>query len=219
MTVAMLFDLDGTLIHSDPIHAAVFIELFAEQGIEIDEAHYYDHIHGRLNEDIFGDAFPGADAKALADEKEARFRERLGTAAEPMSGLLPLLDRIKAAGWRTAIVTNAPRTNADAMLAAIGLSDHFDTLVVSDELERGKPDPLPYLTALDRLGGTPARALAFEDSPSGVTAAARAGIATMGLRSSLTHERLTDAGAVATLADFSDPALAPWIDRITKETT
>lgn len=219
MTPAFLFDLDGTLIHSDPIHAAVFVELFAEHGVQIDEAHYYDNIHGRLNEDIFGDAFPGTNPRAMADEKEARFRARLGAEAAPVGGLPSLLDRIAAEGWASAIVTNAPRANAEAMLAALGLGDRFDTIVVADELARGKPDPLPYQTALDRLGATASHALAFEDSPSGVIAATRAGIPTLGLRSSLTHDRLTEAGAVATLADFSDPALAPWIDRITKETT
>ena len=136
-----------------------------------------------------------------------------------MPGLTQLLDRVAAQGWPTAIVTNAPRANAEAMLEALGLSDRFDTIVVAEELARGKPDPLPYLTGLARLEATAAQSLAFEDSPSGVTAATRAGIPTLGLRSSLSHDRLTAAGAVGTLSDFTDPALAPWIDRITKETT
>ncbi|SPJ23681.1 HAD family hydrolase [Palleronia abyssalis] len=219
MTPALLFDLDGTLIETDPIHAAVFVEMFAEEGREIDESYYYDHIHGRLNDDIFGDAFPGRDPKVMADTKEARFRERLGDRADPMPGLPALLDRAEAEGWGMAVVTNAPRANAEAMLAALRLTTRLPILIVGDELARGKPDPLPYQTALDQLGVLAQRSLAFDDSPSGVTSASRAGIPTLGLRSSLTHDRLTAAGAHDTIADFTDPTLGVWLDRMQKEDT
>ncbi|QFU08858.1 Fructose-1-phosphate phosphatase YqaB [Rhodobacteraceae bacterium THAF1] len=217
MTLALLFDLDGTLIHSDPIHAAVFIELFAEYGREIDERYYYDNIHGRRNEAIFGDAFPDSDPQAMADEKEARFRDRLGDSAEPMAGLMPLLDRAACNGWPCAIVTNAPRANADAMLAAIGLNSRFDPVVIGDELPRGKPDPLPYQTALDRLGIDAGGALALDDSPSGVASASAARVATLGVRSSLPHDALIQAGAHDTIADFTDPVLDHWIAQLTKD--
>ena len=217
MTFALLFDLDGTLIHSDPIHASVFVELFAEQGRQIDESYYYDNIHGRRNEVIFGESFPDHDPDAMADEKEARFRKRLGDSAEPMAGLMPLLSRAADHGWNCAIVTNAPRANAEAMLAALGLSTRFDPVVIGDELPRGKPDPLPYQTALDRLGIDAVQALAFDDSPSGVASASAAGIATLGLRSSLRHDALIGAGAHDTIADFTDPVLDHWIAQLTKD--
>lgn len=219
MRPALLFDMDGTMIDSDPLHAAVFGEIFAERGVagRIDDAFYADRLQGRLNADIFAEFFPGGDAAALEDEKEARFRDRLGPDTEPVPGLRALLDRATASGWAAGIVTNAPRENVAAMLAAIGLCDRFETVVVAGELPRGKPDPLPYATALERLGSAPARALAFEDSRSGVASAAGAGIATIGLRSSLDHDALVSAGASDSIADFTDPGLAPWLARLTEE--
>lgn len=208
--LALLFDHDGTLLNSDPLHIAVFIELFDELGLQIDEAYYLENIHGRHNDDVFLSHFPDADPKALADEKEARFRERLGGRADPMAGLSALIDRAEDSGWPMAVVTNAPRVNAEAMLAAIGLRDRLPTLVIGEECERAKPDPAPYLEAMRRLGVTPEQCqqcLAFEDSPSGLRAARASGAYTIGVRSSLSDADLRAAGAQTTIQDYNDTAL------------
>ena len=207
MTLALLFDLDGTLLHSDPLHVQVFKDLYRSRGRDIDEAYYLRNIHGRHNPAIFGRDFPDEDAAALSDEKEARFRDRLPERVDPMPGLPDLLDRAEANGWPVALVTNAPRLNAEAMLTSIGQRTRFEVMVIGDELPRSKPDPLPYATAMAQLGTEPHRSIAFEDSPSGLRAARSAGAFTIGLRSSLPHDRLVEAGAHATIADFADPAL------------
>ncbi|SPF80351.1 HAD family hydrolase [Pseudoprimorskyibacter insulae] len=207
-TKALLFDLDGTLLHSDPLHVAVFIEQFAENGLTIDAEYYLDKIHGRHNRDIYTEHFPDQDPDAMADDKEARFRDLLGGSAKPMPGLVALLDLAEAKGWPMAVVTNAPRQNALAMLQAIGLKDRLPTLVIGDECDRGKPAPDPYLQAMNLLGLAPDQCIAFEDSPSGVQAAAAAGAFTIGVRSSLNDAALRAAGAHQTIQDFNDTALA-----------
>ncbi|SFE00499.1 HAD family hydrolase [Roseivivax sediminis] len=213
MAAALLFDLDGTLLHSDALHMQVFIELYAERGRRIDESYYLSSIHGRHNSETFARDFPDEDPMALSDEKEARFRDRLPAQVDPMPGLPALLDRAAAEGWRVAVVTNAPRLNAEAMLSAIGQRARFDTLVIGDECARPKPDPLPYTEAMALLGARPQDAIAFEDSPSGTRAAQLSGAFTIGVRSSLPHDRLREAGAHASIADFADPALAPILDQ------
>ena len=105
------------------------------------------------------------------------------------------------------MVTNAPRANAEQMLAGLGLASRFDVVVIGDELARGKPDPLPYATALARLGADAARAVAFEDSRSGIAAAHAAGIFTFGLSTTLDAPALRAAGADVAIADFADAAL------------
>ncbi|WP_424970306.1 HAD family hydrolase [Dinoroseobacter sp. S76] len=213
MITALLFDLDGTLLASDPLHAQAFVDQFAEHGREIDEAFYNTRIHGRLNAEIFAEFFPDEDGEAMAEEKEAAFRVLLGPDSPPMPGLVALLDRADQAGWAKAVVTNAPRINAEFMLSSIGVAHRFDTLVVSDECAAGKPDPAPYLEGLRRVGATAETAIAFEDSPSGIRAAAAAGILTLGIRSTLDDATLRGAGATATFSDFTDPALGPLLDR------
>lgn len=218
MTKALLFDLDGTLLHSDPLHFRVFAEMFDERGRQIDEDYYFDHIHGTHNLESFPHLFPGEDAVALSDEKEARFRERLDRGFPPMPGAMALLDEAEAAGWKLAVVTNAPRINALHMLEAIGLARRLPVLVIGDECPRGKPAPDPYLEAMRLLDVRPEECIAFEDSPSGMRAAAASGAFPVGIRSSASDETLRRSGAAITLKDFEDPALAEVLGRLTGET-
>ena len=213
MTLALLFDLDGTLLHTDPLHESVFADLFARHGRDFDEGFYLRHIHGRQNLDIFAEYFPDEDAQQMSDAKEAAFRARLGTSAAPMPGLPDLLTRAETEGWPVAVVTNAPRDNAEAMLDAIGLADRLPLRIIGDECARGKPDPAPYAAAMERLGADPGQCVAFEDSPSGLRSAHAAGAFVIGLRSSLEDAALRRAGAQATIADFTDPILPELLAR------
>jgi len=213
MSHALLFDLDGTLIDSDHLHSLVFAELFAPLGHVVDRAFYSAHIQGRHNSAIFTEFMPNGDAQRLSEEKEALFRQRLGTAAPEMAGLSALLARAAAEGWRTAVVTNAPRANAEHMLAAIGHGTDFDALVIADECRAGKPDPAPYFAAMERLSVRAQDCIAFEDSRSGLAAARASGALTVGIRSSLDDAALVAAGAHHTIQDFTDPALEPLLAR------
>ena len=214
---ALLLDLDGTIIDSDPVHAAVFIDLMAEHGRPMDESFYYSAIHGRHNDDIFGDLLPDADPTEMSLLKEARYRERIAEVTL-IAGLHGAIDRARDRGWRVGIVTNAPRANADAAIDAFNLHGLFDSIVIGDECERGKPDPLPYLTGLAQMGAGAERSIAVEDSPAGLSAARGAGIYTFGMRSGLDAAALIAAGAQDTLQDYNDNALLAKMDRLTGAT-
>ncbi|MEZ5722777.1 MAG: HAD family phosphatase [Paracoccaceae bacterium] len=209
---ALLFDLDGTMLVSDPIHEDVFRELWAEFGLPTPPGFYLAGIHGRQNQDIFAEFLPDApDILALHERKEAMFRDRLPRPYPAMPGVVELVRRAVAEGWPRAIVTNAMRKNADAMLEAIGLRDAFDCIVIGEECTRAKPAPDPYLEAMRQLGVTPEDSIAFEDSPAGLRAAAASGAYTFGIRSALDDAALRAAGAHQTLADFTDPALSAYL--------
>lgn len=214
---ALLFDLDGTMILSDDLHFEVFQELFAQRGQTIDLPFYLEQIHGRANLEFLPEFFPEEDAQALSELKEKMFRDRLGAGHPPMGGLPALLDKARAQGWQIAVVTNAPRVNAEHMLRAIGLRDRFDTLVIGEECTRAKPDPEPYLAAMRLLGETPDTCIAFEDSPSGLRAARASGAYTVGIRSAADDASLRASGAHETIQDFNDPALGNVLKRLTGE--
>ena len=205
---ALLFDLDGTLIFSDPLHRAVFADVLAPWGVEVTEAVYARHIHGRLNADIFADLAPDGDAVALGEAKEAEFRRRLGGRADPVSGAPALLDRAAASGIPCAVVTNAPRANAAAMLAAIGLADRFAVVIAEGDAVAAKPDPAPYVLAAARLGVDPAACVVFEDSPAGIRAGLAAGARVVALATSLPAAQLSALGAWLAVADYTDERLA-----------
>jgi HAD superfamily hydrolase (TIGR01509 family) len=207
MLTALLFDVDGTLADTDPIHVRAFERYLAPHGLTIDQAFYRTRISGRANAAIFADLFPDRSPEEHArfgDEKEALYRAMSGNLA-PLQGLPALLGWARARKCRLAAVTNGPRLNLRHALDGLGLD--FDVLIAREDVERGKPDPMPYLSALERLGAASAEALAFEDSPAGVSAAKAAGLFTFGLLTTQTAAVLREAGADATITHFDDPAL------------
>lgn len=209
MLKALIFDMDGTLVHSDPVHLEAFAAVLKDEGVAIDEEIYRSKIIGRTNEAIFASLLPHLPVdrhEAYADEKEATFR-RMATQLKPLEGLLDLLDWAEGSGMKIALVTNAPRLNADHMLEVLGLAGRFKVEITIEEVERGKPDPLPYLTALERLGLKAEEAIAFEDSPSGMRAAKAAGLFSFGVLTGLTADEMRDVGADGAIMTFRDPAL------------
>jgi beta-phosphoglucomutase len=194
MLKALIFDMDGTLVHSDPVHLEAFAEVLKPEGVAIDEEIYRSTIIGRTNEAIFASLLPHLPVEkheAYADEKEATFR-RMASNLKPLEGLLDLLDWTERRGVRIALVTNAPRLNADHMLDVLGLAERFPVQITIEQVERGKPDPLPYLTALERLGIKAEEAVAFEDSPSGMRAAKAAGLFSFGVLTGLSADEIRD---------------------------
>jgi HAD superfamily hydrolase (TIGR01509 family) len=207
--LGLLFDLDGTLVDSDHLHVAAYAALLAERGQALSVADYRTHIMGNANDAIMAHFFPGEDAhhSAITDRKEAMFRASLAVRVEPVAGIRTLLDWAETEGAGVAVVTNAPRENAEAMLAASGLAARFDVLIIGNECQRPKPDTAPYQAAMAALGVTPSRAIAFEDSRSGLRAARDSGARVFGLTTGLTAGELLQAGAHAAIADYTDPAL------------
>ncbi len=216
MLKAVIFDLDGTLTDSDKVHFQVFQSLFAQRGITLDKSLYKQKISGRQNAAIIADFFPELSAEEgdrFSMQKEATFRENAKDQLVPLPGLLNLIDRLKTRRLAMAVVTNAPPKNAAFMLQTLNLADAFDPVIIADELPRGKPDPLPYQTALDQLGVAAAEAIAFEDSTAGIRSAVGAGIITIGMTTTHTAEELLEIGATDAIADFTPAKLDPSIKR------
>jgi beta-phosphoglucomutase len=215
MLKALIFDMDGTLVHSDPVHLQAFAEILGPQGVEIDDELYRSSIIGHTNESIFASLLPdhGVDEhEKLADLKEAAFR-RLALDLKPLDGLIDVLDWAEKNHLKLALVTNAPVLNATHMLDILGITERFQVKVTIEQVERGKPDPLPYLTALERLGLKAEEAIAFEDSPSGMRAAKAAGLFSFGVLTGLSADEMREVGADLTIETFRDQALWEVLER------
>ncbi len=208
MLKAVIFDLDGTLADSDRVHFKVFQDFFAKKGVSLDKATYRRKISGRQNSAILADFLPAlsaAEGEAFSAKKEASFRELAKGNLVPLPGLMDLLAQLKSRGLAAAVVTNAPPENAAFMLSELGLSEAFSPVVIGDDLPRGKPDPLPYQTALDKLGIVAEDAIAFEDSRAGIRSATGAGLKTIGMTTTHDQADLLEAGATKAIANFTDP--------------
>ncbi len=205
----LLFDIDGTLTDTDRLHFDAFSELLRPYGRALTQDAFEVRIVGQPNDAIMRWLFPELDEPAqaaLADRKEALFRQSVQS-LRPTGGLRDVLAWADEEEIQIGVVTNAPRANGEMMLQGLGLAHLLPRLVIGVELERPKPDPLPYLTGLALIGGRAERTVAFEDSIAGVTSAARAGLHTVGIATGERAGHLRQAGAHRTVADFTDPEL------------
>lgn len=216
MLQGLLFDLDGTLANTDPIHFRVWQDIMSEFDQALDRSLYQARFSGRTNQAIVADILPHLSAEAgehLADRKESLFRQRAQGELTPLPGLLTLLAWSQQ--FPQGIVTNAPAANATFMLTTLNVGHWFQTVVLAEELELGKPDPLPYQVGLERLGLVPDGTIAFEDSPSGIRSAVGAGIPTIGIASTHEAEELYAVGATLVIPDFTDGRLWQYLDQVT----
>ncbi|WP_436529658.1 HAD family hydrolase [Actinoplanes sp. HUAS TT8] len=175
---AYLFDCDGTITDSMPVHYRAWLDALAEWGGEYPEELFYAW-GGRPVVDIVADLNrqQGLDmpVTAVAERQESLFRAGLAT----MKAVPGVLAHILEAYGRVpfAVVSGSTRPAVVESLKALGLLDHFPVLVCAGEYARPKPDPEPYLTGARLLGVDPAKCLAFEDTVLGVQAAEAAGMA------------------------------------------
>ncbi|MCD6054658.1 MAG: HAD-superfamily hydrolase subfamily variant 3 [Rubrobacteraceae bacterium] len=211
---ALLFDLDGTLAETDSLHLPTWVDALEPYGVEVDEEFYRDRISGRSTTEIVRELLPeltDEQGRSIGDAKEASFRKR-AFELDPLPGLEDFVERGRKRGMWIALVTNAPEENVEAILLALKLRDFFDTVVLADEVEAVKPDPAPYIAALEKTGVPAEEALAFEDSVSGISSSVAAGIPTVGIASSQEPQKLFAAGAFMTAQDFTDPQLQALIE-------
>lgn len=211
---ALLFDIDGTLADTDPVHLEAFNRIFAPYGHIFDKPRFSRELQGLANVDIAARFLPHlspAAGMAVLDGKEAMFRELARSAIHAVPGLLALLDLADAAGLPMAAVTNAPRANADLILDGLGIRHRFQAVVIGADLPHGKPHPLPYLEGLRLLGARADFSVAFEDSRTGIASATAARIATVGIRTSLDDHQLRAAGAVLSAGGYADPTVLDLI--------
>ena len=175
---AVLFDLDGTVVDSEPLWADAMRLIAADLG-------------GTLTEEALarttGLSVPASVDLMLAElgsdlPRHEATRQLLDRTAEVFAaelmwqpGAQELIDALRAEGVTTALVTNSPRLVVDVAMQRLG-THRFDLAVCGDEVTVAKPDPAPYLTAMQQLGLSAADCLAVEDSPSGTAAAVAAGI-------------------------------------------
>ncbi|KAL8062276.1 hypothetical protein ABFX02_02G137000 [Erythranthe guttata] len=222
---AILFDIDGTLVDSDPIHYYAFREMLQEVGFHggapITEEFFVNSISGKHNVELRHVLFPDWDVERAVkffDDKEAMFRRLAAEEMKPVAGLEKLIKWVEDNGLRRAAVTNAPRSNADLLISILGLESFFEFVIIGSECNRVKPFPDPYLKALEELGISSEHAFVFEDSVSGIKAGVGAGMAVVGLATGNPERLLSEAGAAMVIKDYTEPKLWAVLDGLEKKT-
>lgn len=223
----VLFDLDGVLTPTAEVHmrawARLFEPLLAARGVPgYTDADYFTHIDGRpryegvaallasrgivLEHGRPADPPDALTVCGLGNRKDATFAALIATTGvDPYPGSVRLLDRLAAAGIRSAVVSSS--RNADAVLRAAGLRERFDTVVdgglAADRHLAGKPAPATYLYAAEVMGVVPSRAAVVEDAVSGVEAGRAGGFAlVVGVDRGVGSARLLAGGAHVVVNDL-----------------
>jgi len=181
----VLWDLDGTLADSRVRHWESWQSALAAEHVAITMEQFL-ATFGQRNDAIIpkwlGPATTPEDIRRVADAKEAEYRRLLEQhGLDPLPGAAEWVRQLRAAGWRQAIASSAPRLNVDTMLRALRLAPCFDGLTAAEDVSAGKPDPEVFLTAAARRGVPRDRCVVVEDAPSGIEAARRAGMPCIGV--------------------------------------
>jgi mannitol-1-/sugar-/sorbitol-6-phosphatase len=185
---AILSDLDGVLVDSGAEVERVWRDWAGEHGLDPDEV-------GRASHGVPSRQVIERVAPHLPAEEAARVdRLHAATGGTALPGAHELLARVAA------VVTSCTRPLADARLAAAGLP-HPAVLITSDDVERGKPHPDPYLAAANALGVDPADCVVIEDAPAGIAAARAAGMTVWAVTTTHSRDELAGAHLVATETD------------------
>lgn len=172
---AVLFDMDGLLIDSEPLWRRAEVEVFGGLGVALTEADCAQTTGLRLDDVVaFWRArqpWRGPSDAAVADAIVDAMLARIAQEAEPMPGALAAVDAARAAGLPVAVATSSPRRLVPPCLEALGLTDKVAFWRSAQDEALGKPHPAVYLSAAAQLGLPPTACLAVEDSLTGLVAA------------------------------------------------
>ena len=208
--LALILDMDGVIIHSNPVHRRAWEAFNRRYGRETTEA-MHQRMYGRRNDEIvrdfFGDSLSPEEVFARGAAKEQLYREMVdGRVADVLvPGVREFLARHAASPL--GLASNAEPANVNLLLDGAGLRRYFRAVVDGHQVDHPKPHPEIYLRTAEQLRTAPPNCIVFEDSHSGVQAARAAGMRVIGVRT--THTELP--GTALDIDNFSSKDLDQWL--------
>ena len=172
MIAAVIFDMDGLLVNSEPLWQRAEIEVFGEAGVPLTHELCRETTGLRIDQVVdhwqrrFG--FSGLDHETVRTRVLDRVGRLISDEAEPMPGAL---DAVASAPGRIALASSSPRAIIDAVIDRFEIRDAFEIICSADEEKYGKPHPVVFLRTAERLDVSPLECLVLEDSLNGVLAA------------------------------------------------
>ena len=208
--IALIFDMDGVIVDSNPMHREAWAAFNRRFGIETTEEMQH-RMYGKRNDEIvrdfFGEGLSPDEVASRGAAKEQLYREMVADRIEAIlvPGIRQFLERHRDVP--TALATNAEPANVDFLLDRAGLRPYFRVVVDGHQVSRPKPDPEVYYRAAELLGTAPGNCIVFEDSHSGVEAARAAGMPIVLVRT--THGYLP--GTSLSIDNFMSGELSLWV--------
>lgn len=205
----VIFDMDGVLIDSHPVHKKVWAQFLASVGVHVSDQELNFVLDGRKREEILshflGDLSP-EQIQEYGQRKNDLYKDSEGD-LRTISGVVEFLDTLESAGIRMAVGTSASSGRAHNILAKLGILPRFRAVVTGNDVARGKPDPEIFVRAAVQLHLKARDLLVVEDAVSGVRAAKSAGMKCLGIAADGRSEKLMDAGADRVIPDYQQISL------------
>lgn len=204
-----MFDCDGILVDSEPLHYQAFQEVLAPLGLGYDYSLYLERYIGFDDREAFVEVFTEAgrsidppQLEKLIRTKNAALLDTISRGVSSFPGVVELVRHLYTRKVPLAVASGALRSEIEGFLRALDLQECFAIIVSADDVERSKPDPETYLVALQKLEKglpghlDPKTCIAIEDTPAGIHSAKQAGLFTIGVPHSFTSDQLLEADSI-----------------------
>lgn len=215
---ALIFDMDGTMIHSMPWHAKSWMVFAQKHGIDIDVNELLARTSGRTGPEcmrvLFERVLDDAECDALVHEKEAIYRDMFSDNFAEVAGFSAFAKAAVARGLKIAVGTAGDRYNIEFAMSRLKMDPMPLAIVGGDEGFAGKPTPEIFLEAARRLGVAPERCIVFEDAPFGIEAARRGGMRAVAVCSTQTPQELTGLHVIAAVRDYDELAHSNFLETL-----
>jgi HAD superfamily hydrolase (TIGR01509 family) len=217
MIKALIFDFDGLILDTETPELEIWRGIYREFGHDISLEMWGQIVGGAAASDFrplpYLQTLTGRDLTPLNLLARVSEQNVIRIAAQqPLPGVLGMLRAARRLGLKLAVASSSRHRWVDGHLHRLGMTHFFEAVKCSDDVSRTKPEPELYLSALEALGVSPDEAVAFEDSPNGVTAARRAGIFVVAVPNQVTAQ-LKFEGENLRLQSLADLSLDELLDR------
>jgi beta-phosphoglucomutase len=219
---AVIFDFDGVIVDTEPLHYEAFQRLLEPLGMGFSWDQYVETYMGFDDRDAFLEAFrktkaglSPTDLQNLIDRKADLFQGIIRDGISAYPGVVNLIRSIRASRTPLAICSGALRSDIAPILETLGIAACFDVIVTAEDVARSKPDPECYRLAHTRLNEfwrlelNPGQVLAIEDTPAGITAARSAGLRVIAVTNSYPASHLSQADHIVETLDPSEILSVP----------
>jgi len=219
---AVIFDFDGVIVDTEPLHYAAFQRLLEPLGLGFSWEQYVETFMGFDDRDAFMEAFKAngtalsaADLQSFIDRKADLFQEIIRDGISAYPGVVDLIKSIRASRTPLAISSGALRSDIAPILETLGIADCFDVIVTAEDVARSKPNPECYRLALTRLNEFrllnlhPGHVLAIEDTPAGIAAAKGAGLQVIAVTNSYPASQLSQADHIVEILAPEEIVIVP----------
>jgi beta-phosphoglucomutase family hydrolase len=211
----VIFDMDGVLADTGPIHFDSWVKMAAEIGVKFTKKNF---------EDTFGQPSPTITRKLVGPEveedlvekwarlKESYYREMVKDKLLPLPGVIKIIKELKSEGFKLAVGSSGPPENVELLLSKLKIKPFFDVIITAADVKKGKPEPEVFLNVAKILSINPQNCVVIEDAPVGIEAARRAGMISIALTT--THNKEELVGAHLIIKDLTEISITDIINLI-----